>query len=123
MQFPQSAIHTEAEACLQGLTAAMNWGMTGLIVESDCQVLIHALNSQDYDRSPIGVLIRDARMLARLNFSSCSFSFCKRECNKVAHAMAALGVSGMYGNGLLWPDNVPNDVVSLVVSDLATPVV
>jgi ribonuclease HI len=41
--FPQSALHSEAEASLQGLTAAMNWGMTRIIVESDCQVLVKLL--------------------------------------------------------------------------------
>ena len=63
-------------------------------------------------------------MLARLNFTSVSFNFCRRECNKVAHAMAALGASGNAGNGILWPDAVPNDVVSVIVAaDLAMPLV
>jgi ribonuclease HI len=77
MMFPQSALHAEAEACLQGLTTAMNWGMMRVIIESDCQVLVNALNKDGYDRSPVGVLVRDAKLLPRLNFTSCSFEFCR----------------------------------------------
>jgi hypothetical protein len=60
-------------------------------------------------------------MLARLNFSSVSFVFGCRTCNKAAHAMAALGASGSCGSGLLWPDNVPNHVMEIVASDIAMP--
>jgi hypothetical protein len=75
--------------------------MTRIIVESDCQVLVNALNKADYDRSPIGVLVRDDGMLARLNFSSISFEFCRRVCNKAAQVMEELGTSGVHGNGLI----------------------
>jgi ribonuclease HI len=121
IDFPQSAIHTEVVACIHALEAASNWGMTRIIVESDCEVLVNALNKADYDRSPIGVLVRDARMLARLNFAASSFIFSKRDCNKVAHAIAALGVSGIYSEGQFWPDAVPNDVLGLVASEFAMP--
>jgi ribonuclease HI len=78
LQFPQSAIYTEAEACIQRLTTAMNWGMSRKVIESDCQGLVQALNSNGYNRSPIGVLMRDAKMLAILNFMSASFVLCRR---------------------------------------------
>ncbi|KAE8806404.1 hypothetical protein D1007_17459 [Hordeum vulgare] len=118
MAFPMDAVHTEAEACIQGLTAAMKWGMTRVVVETDSKVLVDALNKEEYDRSHIGVIMRDAQMLAGLNFSNVSFRFCRRNYNKVAHAMAALGASGDAGSGLLWPDDVPNDVAGLVASDI-----
>jgi hypothetical protein len=90
--------------------------MTCIIVESaDCQVLVNALNNKaDYDR-PIGVLVCDDGMLARLNFSSISFEFC----NKAAQAMEELGASGVPGDGLIWPDAVPTDVVVSVARDSA----
>jgi hypothetical protein len=84
---------------------------------------VQALNSDGYDRSPIGVLVRDAKMLARLNFSSVSFVFYRRDCNKAAHAMAALGASSSAANVLLWLDDVPNNVSVIVASDLAMPLV
>ncbi|KAE8821176.1 retrotransposon protein [Hordeum vulgare] len=121
MAFPMDAVHTQAEACIQGLTAAMNWGMTRVVVETDCKVLVDALNKEEYDRSHIGVIVWDAQMLAGLNFSNILFRFCRRNCNKVTHAMAALGVSGVAGSGLLWSHDVPNDVVGVVASDIAMP--
>ncbi|KAE8801666.1 hypothetical protein D1007_22698 [Hordeum vulgare] len=121
MAFPMDAVHTKAEACIQGLTAAMNWGMTRVVVETDSKVLVDALTKEEYDRSQIGVMVRDAQMLAGLNFSNFSFRFCRRNCNKVTHAMMALRVSGVAGCGLLWPDDVPNGVVGVVASDIAMP--
>jgi hypothetical protein len=56
-----------------------------------------------------------------LNFTSVSFEYAHRNCNKVANAMVALDASMAHGNGQLWPDDVPNDVMVLVASDLATP--
>jgi hypothetical protein len=99
--------------------AANEWGMSRIVVEYDYKMLVDALNRKYYDRSPIGVLVRDARMLARLNFSSFSFEFQRRNYNKVAHAMAALGLSVAYGDGQLWPNYVPDDVSVLVARDLA----
>ncbi|KAE8789456.1 hypothetical protein D1007_36346 [Hordeum vulgare] len=123
MAFPIDTVHTEAEGCIQGLTAAMNWGMTRVVVETDSKVLVDALNKEVYDRSHIGVIVRDGQMLADLNFSNVSFRLCRRNSNKVAHAMPVLGVSGVAGSGLLWPDDVPDDVVGVVASDIAMPAV
>jgi hypothetical protein len=76
---------------------------------------MNALNNIDYDRSQIGVLVRDAKMFARLDFTSISFSYSDRVCNEVAHAMAALSASSEHGTCLLWPD----DVHVFVAIDLA----
>ncbi|KAE8767506.1 hypothetical protein D1007_61128 [Hordeum vulgare] len=70
MAFPMDAVHIEPEACIQGLTTAMNWGMTRVVVETDSKVLVDALNKEEYDRSHIDVIVRDAQMLAGLNFSN-----------------------------------------------------
>lgn len=46
-----TATRTEAEACFQALSAAATWGISNAVVESDCQILLSALQSTDYDRS------------------------------------------------------------------------
>jgi hypothetical protein len=66
-------------------------------------------------------LIQDAKMLARLNFNSVFFIFCHRSCNKVAHAMAALGSLANHSNSLLWLDDVPDNVRVIVASESAMP--
>ncbi|XP_051197203.1 uncharacterized protein [Lolium perenne] len=40
LMFPQSPLHAEAEACIQGLTTAMNWGMTRVKAASDKSSLV-----------------------------------------------------------------------------------
>ncbi|XP_073355502.1 uncharacterized protein [Aegilops tauschii subsp. strangulata] len=55
----------EAEACAAGLQAASDWGMTNVDVESDCQVLINAIQGKASDRAIEGVIFRDIQGFAR----------------------------------------------------------
>jgi hypothetical protein len=87
-------------------------------VESDSQNLIKAIQGKEFDLAPEGVLYRDIRAFISLNFSSVVFSFTPRECNKVAHALAAFGAS-QRGSRLVWPEDLPNSVRVLTASDLA----
>lgn len=70
-------VQSEAEACSQALSAAASWGVS--VLESDCQILLRALQGRDYDRSLEGVIFRDIRQFIRLNFSSIVFAFVSRE--------------------------------------------
>lgn len=71
--------------------AAAELGVHRVIFESDSSILVNALNSGEYDCSTIGVLLRESRSLCFANFESFAFGFCKRDCNKVAHELAAYG--------------------------------
>jgi hypothetical protein len=51
------------------------------------------------------------------SFSSFAIKYCPRDCNKIAHAIAALGCNDQLHNILSW-DDVPPEVVKLVTSDL-----
>jgi hypothetical protein len=68
------------------------------------------------------VIYRDIKSFVNLNFESFSFVYSPRVCNKVAHALAALGASGQEACRL-WTDVLPNDVMVLVTSDLTVPTV
>lgn len=54
-----SAAQAEAEACMQALVAASHWGMSNVAVETDCQILVKALQSKERDLAPEGVLNTD----------------------------------------------------------------
>lgn len=43
MQYLQDAMQVEAEACLQAIQAAQNWGMTRIIIETNAQELMRAV--------------------------------------------------------------------------------
>jgi hypothetical protein len=59
-------------------------------------------------------------VFAQLNFSLISFVYSPRNCNKVAHALAAIGAS-YQADVRLWTEDLPNDVKLLVASDLTEP--
>ncbi|KAK1664363.1 hypothetical protein QYE76_052522 [Lolium multiflorum] len=116
-----SAAHAEAEASMQALKTAAEWGMVAVQIESDSQNLVRALQSTSFDLTPEGVLYRDIRIFMRLHFNSVSVSFAPRDCNNLAHALAAYGVS-QRDPRQVWPESLPDDVRVLVASNLAEPV-
>ena len=84
-------LHAEASAYVRAIEAVAELGIYLVIFESESSVLVNALNSDEYDRSTIGVLLRESRSIFFGNFESFAFSFCKRDCNKVAHELAVFG--------------------------------
>jgi hypothetical protein len=117
-----SAAFTEAQACQEALQAAAAWGMIHLQVETDAQNLVTALKNGSLDRTPEGVIYRDIRAFIQMNFLSVSFSYCPRLCNKLAHDVAAFGVSRQDSRSL-WLESLPVDVHVPVTSMFAESIV
>jgi hypothetical protein len=67
--------------------------MTRVELESEAQNLVRAVQSTTFDLALEGVVYRDIRSFVSLNFSSVSFLYSPKVCNKVAHALAAIGAS------------------------------
>uniref|UniRef100_A0A8I6YA59 RNase H type-1 domain-containing protein n=1 Tax=Hordeum vulgare subsp. vulgare TaxID=112509 RepID=A0A8I6YA59_HORVV len=116
-----TAIQAEATACLEAIQTASEWGMTNVRIETDCQSLARAFESTDYNLAPEGVLFKEIRSFASLNFNSIKYMFVPRDCNKLAHAMAVMGANGQAARQL-WPDSVPDDVNVSAASASAEPV-
>jgi ribonuclease HI len=116
----EDALQTEAEACIQAMAAAQHYGMTNILIETDAQMLVQAIHSKESDRAPNGVLFREIKALARLNFSAFSISYYPRACNKVVDALAHYGVKMVLELQAVWPGWVPTFAYVLVASDLAT---
>jgi hypothetical protein len=76
------------------------------------------MKGPEFDRALEGVLYKEIRSFVSLNFLSASFCFCPRTCNKVSHAMAALGTSQTESH-LFWQESIPNSVSVLVASEYA----
>jgi hypothetical protein len=53
--------------------------------------LVRAIKSKEFDFTPEGDIYRDIRAFISLNFVSVNIVFRPRSCNKVAHALAAIG--------------------------------
>jgi hypothetical protein len=87
-------------------------------VESDAKNLVKAMQDSSLDRTPEGIIYRDIRCFSCLNFSSISFSFCPRTCNKMAHDLAAIGVRKQEFRSL-WLEPLLDDVSVRVTSTFA----
>ena len=113
-----SAAQAEAVACVEALQSAADWGVAQVIIETDSSNLVRAIETTEFDRAPEGVIYRDIRAFVQLNFNSVKFVYCPRNCNKVAHALAAVGASRAESRRL-WLDEVPDSVSMFVASDVA----
>jgi hypothetical protein len=118
MNHLSSALHAEASACVAAIKSMSNMGSFRVIFESDSLSLVNTLKSGDADLSDIGVLYREAISLCVLAFDAFDFRFCRRSCNKAAHAIAQHG-RDLGVQNLLWLDDEPAFVTGLVASDLA----
>lgn len=70
------ALAAEGEACLAGLKAAMDWGISRIAIETDSVNLVAAINSDEFVRAPGGVIFKDLRVLLSLHFVVFSFCTC-----------------------------------------------
>lgn len=85
------------------------------IVETDCQVIAHAIKSTRVVLSPVGVVIADC--LALLNsLKNVSIQFVKRSGNKAADFLASLSCfsPGCIARGGI----VPTELQAILVADL-----
>ncbi|RLN23608.1 hypothetical protein C2845_PM07G01170 [Panicum miliaceum] len=68
----KDALCAEAHACVAALEAAADSGMQNIVVETDSQVLVKALQTSELDRAMGGVLFREAKFLMETMFVSAS---------------------------------------------------
>jgi hypothetical protein len=87
----RDALHSEAVACIAAIGGAIKTGANRIILESDSSNLVSALKTRSYDKSFIGVLVKEARSLCILNFDSYLFSFKKKKM-RPTQALAPVGI-------------------------------
>ena len=114
---PYSAVEVEALAAAITLAFANNLGVTRVILEGDSLVVIKALKEEEQLLSPTGLLLKDVKMLSQ-SFQKLLYSHTKREGNSVAHSLARYATS--IPDFLVWMEDVPPCIQSLVQADLAS---
>jgi ribonuclease HI len=77
----------ESRAVRCAVALARDEGLDKIIIVSDCLSVIQRIKAPGRDRSLIGVVIEDIKILARL-FSSVTFRHVSRLCNNSAHILA-----------------------------------
>ncbi|CAN6293500.1 unnamed protein product [Urochloa humidicola] len=116
--FLMDALHAEMLACLMGIKVAGELGVSKVEVETDSMMVKLALESSSFSLAPTGAIAFEIKSLISLCFASCKVSFCPRDYNKVAHAVAAQGCKCPQNSALFW-EGTPPGVEDQVASDLA----
>ncbi|CAN6201987.1 unnamed protein product [Urochloa humidicola] len=114
------AFHAEVNACLRGVSAADELGMNKVVIETDSMLLKLALESNSFALAPTGGIVFEIKSYLNVSFSEWAIVFSPRECNRVAHVMAAQGCKCSHDTVLQW-DGTPPGVEDLVASDITEP--
>lgn len=68
LRWVHDALTAEREACLLALSAAMDAGISRVMIETDSTNLVSAVKSGDFDMAPGGVIFKEIRLLLSLHF-------------------------------------------------------
>uniref|UniRef100_A0A8I6Z078 RNase H type-1 domain-containing protein n=1 Tax=Hordeum vulgare subsp. vulgare TaxID=112509 RepID=A0A8I6Z078_HORVV len=118
-----SPLHSEAVSCLKGLQTAQELGMISVIVETDSMMILHAIQGSEQDKAALGVIFREIKIFARLNFATFQIVHCPRGGNRLADTLAVVGARMAPASSVIWLDGAPDLVQDLITSDAAGSVV
>ncbi|KAL8522321.1 hypothetical protein ACS0TY_012459 [Phlomoides rotata] len=105
----------EALAIRQGLLLARENGVRKIVVESDSQVVVHALYRTFMDLSYLGGIVWDI-LESGAHFTEVKFVWTRRQGNLVAHRLVCYAFSCT--SLFFWPD-VPDSIVDTMNADIA----
>jgi hypothetical protein len=108
--------HAELITCVYGVQAALNLSNGDLILETDAQLVQQEFRADAPCDRPEGGLVKELKYLVSLNFIEFQFVFRNSDCNKAAHALAALGYECVEGVEI-FSTLVPCDVHVIVAAD------
>lgn len=86
-------------------------GFRRILVEGDSRTVINKLKSREDDRSILGSIIQNIRMMGR-NMEKITYQFVRREANMVAHVLATEGLEPHF-----WVEEAPIQVERTVKMD------
>ncbi|XP_071926981.1 uncharacterized protein [Coffea arabica] len=95
----------EAMAIRKALIFAKRNGWMNIIVQSDCKGIIDQIREGNLNDHLAGAVLFDIEVLSK-GFSSCLFSFIKREGNSVSHQLAKFALDLV--SEITWIDSFPN---------------
>ena len=99
------------------MQTAVDLGIGHIILETDAQEVVRAMNSTAYDDSVVGHLVEEIKFLSRSNFISFECVHVGRTCNEAAHVLAKMGYLCPEGEEII-SDSMPDDIFVIVANDL-----
>lgn len=97
------------------LVKEKSWG--NVIIEGDAQLVVKALNGEITRNLHNQVLINNVRHNVS-SVANCSFSFCFREANMVAHKLAKWAAANVCSR--VWLNECPSWISNIVSSDFSS---
>ncbi|KAK3224581.1 hypothetical protein Dsin_004443 [Dipteronia sinensis] len=109
-----SHIVAEALAIFKGLQFARDTGLVPCCIESNAQVVVNLINSNNVPLADVGIILADCKLLLEAS-PGCCVGFASRLANKAAHGLAKLGLS--LETDCFWLEDYPSNVASIVLGD------
>lgn len=104
----------KAKTILRGLQLCMHLGLSHLIIESDCKIVVDSILQREDSMSEIGNLIYDIKEWMG-NFQDCKIQFIHQHCNRAAHTLARF--TWTVDNIYRWYGLVPDCIVNIIRVD------
>lgn len=104
----------ESIAILHGLQFCLQMGISNVMVELDCQVIVNDLRETQASLSPQGNILQEIRGLMG-HFQTCNVQFANRQSNAVTHSLARHACS--ISDVVMWYEDVPTFISRLVWID------
>jgi ribonuclease HI len=81
----------ELIACVEGVKATAALGISNVILETDAQQAVWAIQGDDFRLAVVGGLVHDLKDLIAESFTTFSTNYVPHDCNKIAHKLASSG--------------------------------
>ncbi|XP_071927613.1 uncharacterized protein [Coffea arabica] len=105
----------EARAIRKALMFAKMNGWRNIIIQSNCKRIIDQIREGNLNDHLAGAVLFDILVISK-DFSSCLFSFIKREGNNVCHHLIKFALNLV--SEIAWMDSFPSWLISLAKDDV-----
>ena len=116
VSFAINPIQMELIASIERVKAAISLGVNNIILETDAQQVVWAIQGDDFRLAVVGGLVDELKDLVVENFASFIVKYVPRDCNRVAHELASIG-SRSHDLAPSVLAGVPNCIMVLVSGD------
>ncbi|XVF61986.1 hypothetical protein PTKIN_Ptkin08bG0179900 [Pterospermum kingtungense] len=93
---------------------AMTMGFRKIVLEGDSIGVLKQLSLREQDLSAIGMVVKEGKVLLS-HLDSCNIVHVLRDGNKVAHALAQIGVGQLHD--VVWVEDYPPSIHDIISDD------
>ena len=115
VSFAINPIQMELIASIERVKAAISLGVNNIILETDAQQVVWAMQGDDFRLAVVGGLVHELKELVVETFAFFLVKYAPSDCNRVAHELASIGSRSHDLAPSCWP--VANCIMILVSGD------